>query len=171
MSVVRWLPGICFATLFFFLGYGLALDPHILSTPKIGKTMPVFDLPALLAPPGHRFTSDIFLGHKSILVIWASWCEACREEQAFLMHIAQQKNVRVYGLNYKDDPLAAKQWLVEWGNPFQAIGMDRHGKLALDLGVYGTPETYLINEQGTIQHRFAGRLTPAIWRREFLPYL
>lgn len=171
MSVLRWLPGLCFALLFFFLGYGLALDPHVLTTPKIGKSVPVFDLPALFGSQEHRFTSNIFLGHKSLLVVWASWCESCRDEQAFLMNIAQQKNIYLYGLNYKDDPNTAKQWLSEWGNPFRVIGLDRQGQLALDLGVYGTPETYLIDEKGNIQHRFAGRLTPESWRREFLPYL
>lgn len=171
MKILRLLPLGLFALLLFFLGYGLALDPHKLPTPKIGKNVPAFDLPVLVGTRTQRFTPAIFQGHMSVLVVWASWCDSCRDEHAFLMTLAQQKGLNIYGLNYKDDPKDAKQWLTEWGNPFQAIALDRQGKLALDLGVYGTPETYLIDKKGKIQHRYAGLLTPEIWRKEFLPYM
>ena len=104
-------------------------------------------------------------------MVWASWCDACREEQAFLLTLAQQKGIKLYGINYKDDPAKAQQWLVDWGNPYQAIGLDSKGKMALDLGVYGTPETYLLDRQGKILHRYAGSLTAEVWRREFLTLL
>ena len=171
MKLLRLVPCTILAILLFFLGYGLKLDPHKLSTPKIGKNLPRFDLPMLLGAKTQRFTPKVLLGHKSILVVWASWCESCREEQAFLMSLAHKQDLKLYGSNYKDDPNDAKQWLVDWGNPFQEIGMDRKGKLAFDLGVYGTPETYLIDEQGKIQHRYAGVLTPKIWQREFSPFV
>ena len=90
------------------------------------------------------------------------------EEQVFLLKLAQD-GIPIYGLNYKDRPQEALQWLNEWGNPYQAVGKDLDGKVAIDLGVYGAPETFLINEQGEIQFRHAGPLTEAVWKQEFVP--
>ncbi|MBP6919015.1 MAG: DsbE family thiol:disulfide interchange protein [Legionellaceae bacterium] len=171
MKIIRLLPVAIFCVLATFFWYGLALDPQKLPTPKIGQALPNFDLPMLLGGSSQRFTPDLLRNHRSVLVVWASWCDACREEQAFLLILAQQKGIRLYGLNYKDDPAKAQQWLVDWGNPYQAIGVDRKGKLALDLGVYGAPETYLLDRQGKILHRYAGSLTAEVWQREFLALL
>lgn len=171
MKNLRWLPLSVFGLLAFFLGFGLSLDPQKLPTSQLGQNLPSFDLPRLADSPNARFTPDLFQGHMSVLVVWASWCEACRDEQAFLMKLAQKKSISLYGLNYKDNPEQAKQWLAEWGNPYQVVGSDRQGKLALDLGVYGTPETYLIDQQGKIRHRYVGLLNEAIWQKEFLPLL
>lgn len=167
MKLLRFLPVLLFGLLATFFWYGLALEPQKLPTPKIGQTLPSFDLPMLLGKNSLRFTPELLRGHLSILVVWASWCDACREEQAFLLSLAQQQGILIYGVNYKDEPAKAAQWLVDWGNPYQAIGIDRQGKLALDLGVYGTPETYLIDRQGRILHRYAGLLTADVWQKEF----
>lgn len=171
MRILRLLPILLFGLLAFFFGHGLSLDPQSLPTPKIGQMLPRFDLPSLLADQSQRFTPELLQGRMAILVVWASWCETCRDEQAFLMTLAQQQEIALYGLNYKDDPLQAKQWLAAWGNPYQAIGVDRKGTLALDLGVYGTPETYLIDQQGQIQYRYAGELTADVWKKDFVPLL
>ena len=167
MKIVRFLPVVIFSLLALFFWYGLSLEPQKLPTPKIGQALPNFDLPMLLGKDSLRFTPELFRDHLSILVVWASWCDACREEQEFLLSLAQQKEIPLYGVNYKDNPAKAQQWLVDWGNPYQAIGIDKQGKLALDLGVYGTPETYLIDRQGRILHRYAGSLTAEVWQKEF----
>ncbi len=167
MKIVKFLPVILFCLLATFFGFGLSLDPQKLPNPKTGQMLPNFDLPMLLGKNSLRFTPELFHDHLSILVVWASWCEACRDEQAFLLSLAQQQGIALYGVSYKDDPRKAQQWLVDWGNPYQAIGIDRKGQFALDLGVYGTPETYLIDRQGRILHRYAGSLTAEIWQKEF----
>lgn len=170
MKFLRLIPIGLFCLLVTFFWYGLALDPQKLATPKIGQSLPTFDLPMLLESSDH-FTPDLLNEHMNVLVIWASWCEACREEQEFLMTLTQQTGIKVFGINYKDDPNKARQWLADWGNPYQAIGIDRQGKLALDLGVYGTPETYLVDQHGKILHRYAGLLTAEVWKKEFLALL
>lgn len=168
MKSMRFLPLVLFAVLASFFWYGLALNPQTLPNPKVGQYLPKFDLPMLLGNSSQRFTPEVLQGAVSVLVVWASWCEACREEQAFLLDLAQQKRIKLYGMNYKDDPSQAQQWLANWGNPFQAIGIDKLGQIGLELGVYGTPETYLIDAKGKILHRYAGLLTAEVWRREFL---
>lgn len=166
----RIFPLVMFGVLFSFLWKGLSLDPHQLPATTIGKPLPSFDLPSLLGPDRTRFTSNMLEGQVSLLIVWASWCFACQTEQVFLFDLAQQ-GIVLYGLNYKDDPESAKHWLVEWGNPYKAIGADMEGKLAIDLGVYGAPETYLIDQRGVIQYRYPGILNAAVWQREFLPRL
>lgn len=167
MKLLRILPLLVFGLLAIFFWFGLSLDPQKLPTPKIGQTLPVFDLPMLLGDNTTHFTPEILNGERNLLIVWASWCDACREEQEFLMSLSQQTGLKLFGLNYKDDPNAARIWLADWGNPFYAIGLDQQGKLGLDLGVYGTPETYLIDQNGKILHRYAGLLTAEIWQQEF----
>lgn len=168
VSVGRLLPFGVFVVLALLLWRGLSLDPHHLPATRIGQSLPNFDVPMLLPPQHSRFTAQLLKGHISLLVVWASWCEACQEEQVFLFDLAHQ-GIVLFGLNYKDDPVAAQHWLAEWGNPYQAIGQDTSGQVALDLGVYGAPETYLIDQQGLIQYRYAGILNPEVWKREFQP--
>ncbi len=163
----RLLPLLIFALLAAFFWRGLSLDPQHIPSAKMGQKLPAFDVPSLL-DTNKRFTAQMMQGHLSVLIVWASWCEACQEEQLFLEDLAQQ-GVRLYGLNYKDNSVAAEQWLHDWGNPYQAIGVDRKGKVALDLGVYGAPEAYLVDEHGVIQYRYAGALTSEVWQRDFLP--
>lgn len=171
MKLIRILPVLIFFGLAGFFWRGLDLDPHQLPTPKIGKALPRFDLPLLVGLKTQHFHSDLFRNHYTVLVVWASWCETCRDEQEFLLTLARQAQISLYGLNYKDDPAQARRWLADWGNPFQVIGLDKDGTFALELGVYGTPETYLIDKQGLIMHRYAGALTAEVWRKEFLPLL
>ena len=171
MRITRFLPILLFIVLAMFFWYGLRLNPKTLPNPKIGQYLPEFNLPMLLESPGQRFTPQVLHSTMNILVVWASWCETCREEQSFLLQLAQQKGVHLYGMNYKDDPDQAKQWLTTWGNPFQAIGVDRLGQVGIELGVYGTPETYLIDAKGKILHRYAGLLTAEIWQKEFAHFI
>lgn len=165
---IRWLPIILFALLAVFLWRGLSGDPHTLPSAHLGKPIPAFKLFALgdLHPAG--FSSEALHGEYTLLNVWASWCEACTEEQPFLMQLSKQ-GISIYGLNYQDQSEAAGLWLRTWGNPYRAVGEDPFGRVAMDLGVYGTPETFLIDPHGMIQFRYAGILNQDIWQKEFLP--
>lgn len=167
-KLLRWLPFIVFASLALFLWRGLSGNPHELPSMRLGKPVPSFLLPTLDASGTGQFSSQILLGQYALLNVFASWCAACTEEQAFLTRLSKQ-GVPIYGLNYQDEPDAAKKWLEIWGNPYQSIGQDSQGRVAMDLGVYGTPETFLIDPNGIIQYRYAGVLTESVWQREFLP--
>jgi cytochrome c biogenesis protein CcmG/thiol:disulfide interchange protein DsbE len=172
MKLNLWslLPLGVFMALAAFFWRGLALDPHHLPSAQVGRQLPSFDLPGVLSSDQPHLTSALFQGHPSLLVVWASWCDACKQEQVFLFQLAKQ-GIALYGLNYKDDADSAKQWLSDWGNPYRAIGQDTQGQLAIELGVYGAPETYLIDAHGVIQYRHPGILSADVWQKEFVPRL
>lgn len=163
----RLMPLIVFIALACFFWRGLSLEPQKLPSAQLGKPMPRFQLPSLNAP-SEIIRSDQLRGRLFLLNVWASWCSACTEEQVFLMQLARE-GISMIGLNYKDKPAHARQWLETWGNPYQAIAQDSDGKAAIDLGVYGAPETFLVSASGVIQYRHAGVLTDEIWQTEFLP--
>lgn len=166
-SYLRLLPFLLFVALGIFFLRGLSLNPQHLPSVKIGKSLPNFTLP-ILNDSSKQLTANNLRGQMVLLNVWASWCEACREEQLFLMQLAHQ-GVVIYGLNYKDKVQNALSWLTEWGNPYTMIGSDIHGQVAIDLGVYGAPETFLIDKNGVIQYRHAGIMTERVWQQEFLP--
>ncbi len=164
---VRLVPFVLFMILGWFLWRGLAIDPHALPSVQLGKPLPPFRLHQLKNEKLVLTEQDL-QGQVVVLNVWASWCEACIEEQLFLMTLAKQ-GVVIVGLNYKDQPKEARAWLSEWGDPYQVIASDLEGRLAIDIGVYGAPETFLIDKQGTIRYRHVGILTPPIWKQEFEP--
>ena len=175
MKAVYWraIPLILFAVLVVFFWRGLTLNPQNLPSVKLGQVLPYFELPTLGtstqdAGKGSRFTPNTMHGNVVLLNVWASWCDACTQEQVFLLQLARQ-GVPIYGLNYKDNPDDASKWLSEWGNPYKIIGSDLRGQVAIDLGVYGAPETFLVDKAGVIQYRHAGILTAEVWKQEFLP--
>lgn len=165
--VLRLLPFLVFAGLVVFLWRGLSLDPKNLPSVQLGQPVPVFNLP-VLNEDTKQFGSDILRGQVSLLNVWASWCEACVQEQYFLTTLAKQ-GMPIFGINYKDDSGQATHWLKEWGNPYKMIGADKDGKVAIDLGVYGAPETFLIDKNGIIRYRHAGILDEQSWIAEFAP--
>lgn len=165
--VWRLLPLIIFTFLVVFLWRGLSLEPHNLPSTQIGHPLPEFQLPRL-GEGKQVFSTQLLKGKVALLNVWASWCSACIDEQVFLMQLSRE-GVLIYGLNYKDNAANATQWLNEWGNPYKAIGEDRLGKVAIDLGVYGAPETFLLDSQGIIRYRHVGILDAKSWREEFLP--
>ncbi len=167
MRKLRCIPLLFFALLAFFLWRGLSLDPHKIPSVQIGRALPAFSIPSLIGTE-KTFSSATLRGHYYLLNVWASWCSACIEEQVFLLQLARE-GIPLYGINYKDNPQKAKQWLEEWGNPFQRIGVDKKGLVAIDLGVYGAPETFLIDKRGVIVYRHVGVLDEASWKNEFLP--
>ncbi len=167
-SWLRLLPLIIFIILAGFLWRGLSLDPHVIPSVKVGQKIPAFNLINLAGGPAVKPKN--WRGRIVLLNIWASWCAACEQEQANLMQLAKE-GVEIYGLNYKDKPENARKWLQTWGNPYRAVGTDETGKIAINLGVYGAPETFLIDQKGIVRYRHVGLLTPGAWQEEFVPII
>lgn len=167
MKKWRIIPVVVFAMCCFFLWRGLSLEPQRLPSARLGQPFPPMHLP-VLGTVKQYFTTAQLQGHVSLLNVWASWCTSCAEEQLFLMKLKEQ-GLLIFGLNYKDDSKDAKTWLAEWGNPYYQVAIDHSGSAAVDLGVYGTPETFLIDAHGVIQYRYAGPLNEGVWNKEFLP--
>lgn len=143
-------------------------DPNSLESALIGKPVPIFRLEAL-EDPGQYFQSDALAQGKPLLLnVWATWCPTCRAEHQYLNQLSA-RGIRVVGLNYKDDRQKAIGWLNTLGNPYAMSLFDGDGMLGLDLGVYGAPETFLIDGQGIIRYRHAGDLNDRVWEREFRP--
>lgn len=152
----RFMPLIIFAALVALLAIGLTLNPRLVPSPLIGKPAPEFDLPLLYAEGS--FSNKDLIGHVTLVNVWASWCFACRQEHETVKHLSRN-GVRVIGLNYKDETDDAKAWLARLGNPYQAIAVDRDGRIAIDWGVYGAPESFLIDKKGIIRHKVIGPLS------------
>lgn len=165
-----FLPFILFLLIVMLLWRGLSLHPNEIHSPLIDKTAPVFQLPELLNPE-KTVTNQDFYGHITLLNVWATWCYACAHEHAFLLELAKNQQVILLGLNYKDDPSKAKKWLSDYGNPYQNIAVDRTGYAAIDWGVYGTPETFILDKKGAIRYRKIGPLTAENWQREIKPVI
>lgn len=132
------------------------------------KAFPTFSSPSLLQPE-QSLSLSIFSEPYQLVNVWASWCSICKGENAFLLSL-QKQGVPVIGLNYRDSAQAATQYLTHLGNPYQNVIYDPNGILALDIGVIGTPETYLVNRQGTIIKKFSGELTESVWQASFSDY-
>ncbi len=164
------IPFIIFLTCSAVLWKGLSLHPARIPSPLIGKAAPNFQLPTLFNPQQITLDSDL-KNHITLLNVWASWCATCAEEHELLLKIAKNKSFVLYGLNYKDDPDTAKKWLLDKGNPYQLIALDREGQAAIDWGVYGTPETFVIDKHGMIRYKQIGPITADDWQNTFLPLL
>jgi cytochrome c biogenesis protein CcmG/thiol:disulfide interchange protein DsbE len=158
-----------FLLLVALLAAGLKLDPREVPSPFIGKPAPVFEAPQLEA--AGPLASAGFMGDVWLLNVWASWCAECQREHAVLSELIQGQNLKAVGLNYKDDARNAKRWIARFGNPFSAIATDPQGKVGLDWGVYGTPETFIIDRQGIIRYKHIGPLTPAAVQDKIIPLL
>lgn len=164
------IPLIAFIALAIMLGIGLSLNPRELPSTLIDKPAPEFRL-ALLHEPTNQFAPSDFVGQRWILNVWASWCVACRVEHPLLNQLASNTNIALVGLNYKDKPVEAKQWLDQRGNPYSKIPMDTNGDAGIDWGVYGVPETFVIDEQGHIIYKHTGPISAQIVEQEILPLL
>jgi cytochrome c biogenesis protein CcmG/thiol:disulfide interchange protein DsbE len=136
----------------------------------LGKPAPAFDLPSLFDGDS-RVTRAQFDGRPWVMNVWGTWCAECQVEHEVLLAIARQNVVPIVGLNWKDEDGAAKAWLQQLGNPYAVIATDRDGRTAIDFGVYGAPETFLIDERGIVQYRHVGAMTAEVWEREFLSRL
>lgn len=158
-----------FLVLVVFLGIGLRLgDPHELPSALTNKPAPTFRLQQLKAPE-KTISSEDMRGKVWLLNVWASWCVACREEHPYLLEYAKSGVVPIYGLNYKDNREDALAWLGDLGDPYVASGVDLDGRVGIDYGVYGAPETYVIDQNGTIRLKHVGPIMPDVWSEQILP--
>jgi len=162
------IPLALFAVLVVFLGVGLTLNPREVPSPLINKPAPAFVLPQLHAPD-QTFAQKDMLGKVWMLNVWASWCVSCREEHPHLAALARTGAVPIYGLNYKDERADGIAWLARYGDPYQLSAYDRDGRIGIDYGVYGVPETYVIDKAGVIRYKRIGIVTPEIIRDKILP--
>jgi cytochrome c biogenesis protein CcmG/thiol:disulfide interchange protein DsbE len=162
------IPLAVFVVILAFLFVGLGLNPREVPSPLIGKPAPAFQL-AQLHAPDRAFTQKDMLGQVWLLNVWASWCISCRDEHPLLVQLAKAKTVPLVGLNYKDKPDEAKAWLKQFGDPYQLSITDRNGRVGIDYGVYGVPETFLIDKAGVIRYKHIGPITPDALQTKILP--
>lgn len=164
------IPLTVFVGLAVLLGLGLGLNPREVPSPLIGKPAPAFTLPRL-DDASKTLKRDDLLGRAWMLNVWASWCAPCREEHPLLVEFARRKAVPIYGLNYKDSRDAAGQWLAQLGDPYEATLVDADGRAGIDFGVYGVPETFIIDSQGVVRFKHVGPITPDVIERRIVPLL
>ena len=157
-----------FLVLVVFLAIGLGRDPREVPSPLINKAAPTFRLPQL-KDPSKTFSAEDMRGKVWVLNVWASWCVSCRDEHPLLLEYAKSGAVPIYGLNWKDRREDALAWLNELGDPYVVNAADLDGRVAIDYGVYGAPETYLIDQGGVIRHKHVGPVTREVWKDEFMP--
>lgn len=157
-----------FAVLVVFLGIGLGLNPREIPSPLIGKPAPAFEL-ARLQEPDKLFARKDMLGKVWLLNVWASWCVSCREEHPVLLDLAKSDVVPLYGLNYKDKSNDALAWLKQFGDPYKLSIIDSDGRVGIDYGVYGVPETFVIDKAGLIRYKQIGPVTPQALKDKILP--
>jgi cytochrome c biogenesis protein CcmG/thiol:disulfide interchange protein DsbE len=171
MKALKYLlPLALFAALLAFLGVGLGLNPREVPSPLIGKPAPAFALPRL-DNTAQTVSREDLLGKVWMLNVWASWCAPCRDEHPLVIDIAKRQLVPVYGLNYKDQPAAASNWLRNLGDPYRATLVDADGRVGIDFGVYRVPETFIIDRQGIVRLKHTGPLTPEVVRTRIEPLL
>ncbi len=167
----RWvylLPLLILSGLMVVFYIGLDLNPRLLPSPLIDKPVPIFTLPRLSKPDELMKQTDL-QGEVSLLNIWATWCVSCRYEHPVLMKIATSEIVPIFGLFYKDEPVKGIAWLKDYGDPYIANAVDLDGKIAIDLGLYGAPETFIIDEKGIIRYKHVGPITWEHWQNILLP--
>lgn len=160
-----------FALLVVGLGAGFTLrDPHLLPSQMINKPFPQFKL-AALNDPGRILTAKDIKGHVALVNVWATWCPNCEMENPEMIRIAENHKIPIYGIDYNDDPAKAAVWLKENGDPYKFNIVDDKGTLGLNLGVYGAPETFIVDANGVIHHRHVGPIDQQIFENELLPII
>ena len=157
-----------FLVLVVFLAIGLTRNPNELPSALIDKPAPTFRLPQL-KEPDKTFSAEDMRGKVWMLNVWASWCVACRDEHPYLFEYQKSGAVPIYGLNYKDRREDALGWLGELGDPYLLSAVDLDGRVAIDYGVYGAPESYIIDKNGTIRLKHVGPVMPEVWSKKILP--
>lgn len=172
--IKRLLPLLAFALLALLLGLGVlrnsGKDTSAIPSPLLGKPAPAFSLP-VLGEPGRLVSNDDLRGEPYLLNVWGSWCPACRDEHPVVTELAKSGRIKVVGYDYKDEPEDAQRWLQQFGNPYSLVIADLDGRAALDWGIYGAPETFLVDAQGVIRWKFVGPLTPEVVQQQLLPML
>jgi len=166
------LPLGLFALLAVVLGIGIKHSPDkgTIASVLIGKPAPQFSLPSL-TDAGRTVRSTALRGRWYLFNVWGTWCGECRAEHSMLLEVRQAGVVPLIGLDWKDEDADARSWLAQLGNPYEAVAVDREGRTAIDYGVYGAPETFLVNPQGVVVYKYVGPLTREAWERQILPLL
>jgi len=164
-----FIPLLVFLLLAAFFFRGLSLDPTRMPSALIDQPMPAFSLTTVLDTQ-RLVTQDVFKGQVSLLNVWATWCISCRVEHAYLVKLAAS-GVPIYGVNYKDETSKAQQWLKDLNNPYVLSVVDSDGRLGIDLGVFGAPETYIIDKRGVIRYKHVGVLDERVWREKVEPVI
>lgn len=165
-------PIVLFLALIVFLVIGLNPERNVneLPSPFIGKPAPEFERPSLRNPDVTVGSAD-FAGKTVLVNVWATWCVGCRQEHDFLLSLAQSGTIPIYGINWRDTRSEALRWLEQLGDPYVGSADDRDGRVGIDWGVYGAPETFLLGPDGTVLHKHLGPLNVAIWERDFSPLI
>lgn len=166
----RWLPLVAFLILVAFFAKGLFLNPREVPSPFIGRAAPAFSLP-VVGEGGATFSPADMRGKVWLLNVWAPWCVSCRQEHPVLMQIAQSGRVPIVGLNWKDRDREAASLLARAGSPYVAVAEDLDGRVGIDYGVTGTPETYVIDREGIVRMKHIGPISPDVWQEKFEPKL
>lgn len=168
----RLLPLFGFMLMVALLGFGIWWnshnDPREIPSPLIDKPAPTFALP-LLDDPARTLSSTDLAGEPYLINVFASWCFACRDEHPILMREGKRLGIKLVGFNYKDEPADAKRWLAQYGNPYDVVIADFPGKVAIDFGVTGAPETFLVDAQGVIRYKYISPITSAVIANELMP--
>ena len=160
------LPYLIFLLILLIFFYLLLIErnPSKIPSALLNENVPLFETESLLK--NEKFVSSEIFGNQTITVnFFATWCKPCRDEHEYIIRFANQKNLKVVGINYKDKPELAIEWLKNLGNPYSNIGLDRNGKIAINWGVYGIPETFVINSNGIIKYRHIGAVTEKIYQK------
>lgn len=164
------IPVLVFVGVGIGLAVGLTRDPSQLPSALIDKPVPTFELPPIAGRGGEGLSTGDLSGGVALVNVFASWCVPCRAEHPLLIALAE-RGVTIYGINYKDPPEQARAWLDELGDPFRRIGADRDGRVSIDWGVYGVPETFVVDAEGRIRHKYVGPLQPRDVEQSLLPML
>ena len=169
--LVYLVPLAVFLVMAVYFAVGLTKDPRVIPSALIDKPVPEFALPPIEGGKGQGFSSADLKGGVTVVNVFASWCIPCRAEHPLITELAEMKIARVYGLNYKDNPADALRWLKALGDSYYATGADRDGRVGIDWGVYGVPETFIVDGQGNIRHKHVGPLTPDILKNRIVPII
>ncbi len=164
------IPLFIFLVLGSFFWKGLKSNPHLIQSPLINQSTPNFAIQNL-GNPSCEISQETFKGKVTLLNVFATWCLACLDEQSVLMDISSTSQVNLIGLDYKDHRKKALNWLEEYGNPYQEILFDKNGTLAIEFGVYGTPESFIIDKKGVIRYKHVGPISQDLWKIELLPLI
>ncbi len=163
------LPLLILIALAVLLWVGLGLDPDRVPSPLIGKPAPAFELPDLEREGETVTEADISAEGAALFNVWASWCPPCLDEHPLFMELVAREEVPIIGLNYRDQPEAAREWLARHGNPYRRVALDREGRTGIDWGVYGVPETYVVDAEGVIRYKHVGPIDERILENEIMP--
>lgn len=164
------MPLVAFAILIPIFVIGLTRNPNEIPSPLLEKPAPQFSLPSLQDPES-MVGSDDYAGQVALVNVWATWCAGCRQEHPFLLELARDNVIPIFGLNWRDNRPEALRWLDALGDPYMASAYDEDGRVGIDWGVYGAPETFLIDANGIVIHKHIAPLTREVWERDFVPLI